>query len=110
MLLFTHTRDAGMLKYASFFMQLVWTVDRQRLESVSIHGIFTQLNDYKSALSVFSTEDAFDTERSVYHFLAMGHNNLAEAGIKMLMTDKHDKFDGLFLRNNALRMDKGTPI
>ena len=94
-----------MTDLASFFMQLIWSVDKDKISSNEVYDIFVMAKDYKSALGAFSSESQFSTERVVYNFMAEGNHNYAEITLKMLADSSDSKFDAIFLQNHALKSD-----
>lgn len=103
--LYYKTLKSNMTDLASFFMQLIWSVDKDKISSNEVYDIFVMAKDYKSALGAFSSESQFSTERVVYNFMAEGNHNYAEITLKMLADSSDSKFDAIFLQNHALKSD-----
>lgn len=104
-ILFQKSNNISDFNYASFFMQLIWSIDSKKISEAVKIETFTHLNDYRSALNLDSNEVSFGLERSLLYFISERQNAFAEATLNMLRSGPIERFDCLFLKNNALKMD-----
>ena len=103
--LFQKCMKMNILKYATFFMQLIWSIDSKKISQEEIYETFTKLDDFRSALSFSSNDNSFNVERSLYYFMSARQNAIAEAAMKMMSSGPIERFDTIFLKNNILKMD-----
>lgn len=106
--LFRSCLKTNSLKHASFFMQLIWSIDKDSMPASTIYDTFIKQQDYKSALSVFAADGKFDSERSAYHFLATNQTSLAEPSIMAMISQNNRGFETLYLQNHEAVMDAGS--
>lgn len=105
MILYRNCIKMNILKYGNFFLQLIWSIDSQKICVSDIYETFTKLKDYSSALSISSSDGIFDKEKCVYHFLANRQSNFAESAMNMMNISDANNFDSLYLQNNSLKLD-----
>lgn len=106
--LFRKCMKLNILKYAEFFMQLLWSMDSKKISNSIVFETFTKLDDYRSALCIGSNENTFGTERSLYYFMADQQNSLAEAALNMMGHIHNENLDIMVIKNSSLKMSRET--
>lgn len=104
--LFRKCMKLNILKYAEFFMQLLWSVDSKKISNGVASETFAKLDDYRSALCVSSNENTFGMERSLYYFMADQQNSLAESALDMMSHNNNENLDIMMIKNNSLKMNR----
>lgn len=103
--LFRKCMKMNILKYANFFMQLIWSLDPQKISNTVLFETFTKLDDYSSALCVNSNENSYGIERTLYYFMSNRQISLAEASMNAMNIESAGGFAPIFIKNNSLKMD-----
>ena len=103
--LFRKCMKMNILKYAEFFMQLIWSIDSKKVPNTILFETFTKLDDYSSALCVNLNENNYGIERTLYYFMSNRQIALAEAAMSGMNLGSIESSASIFIKNNSLKMD-----